>query len=131
MRAGGKSPLRMAACVYGLLWLPALAVASSLSLMGYVGTGFSPTITALVFLLCLPVSLLGLWSFRMSALGFAALFLCDLLTSAWPHVSFAGYFKSKMGLALFALTLLTLLIRAVSPFVSFNAFARQVRADYY
>lgn len=130
MKDGGKSRLRMAACVYALLWVPALGVASFLSLMGYVGTGFAPLTTALVFLLSLPVLLVGIWSFRISSITFVGLFFWDLFTSAWPHVSIAGYFESEMGIALFALTLLTLLIWAASPFSSIAAFVRQVRDDY-
>jgi len=130
MKDGGKSRLRRAACVYALLGVPALGVASFLSLMGYIGTGFAPLTTALVLLLSLPVLLMGIWSFRISSIAFVGLFLCDLFASAWPHVSIAGYFESKMGIALSALMLLTLLISAVSPFASIAAFIRQVRDDY-
>jgi hypothetical protein len=130
METSADSNVLKAACVYLLLWLPALLVASFLSFMGYVGMGFGLRIAALVFLATLPVALLGLWSFRASALAYFALFLCDLLTSAWPHVSIASYFQSKMGTALLASMLLTLLVWGMSPFASFIAFVRRVRDSY-
>ena len=130
MTASAHSDVRKAAFAYVLLWLPALAVASFLSLMGYIGMGFGLRIAALAFLAALPVSILGLWSFRASAIVSFTLFLCDLLTSAWPHVSIVSYFQSKMGYALFAFMLLTLILWRTSPFTSFSAFIRQVRDGY-
>jgi hypothetical protein len=130
MKAGKQFRSRMAAYVWVLLWLFGLAVASFLFLMGFVGTGFGPLIGVLIFLLSLPVSLIGIWSFRISAMTFVALFICDLLTSEWPHISIASYFGSKMGIALFALTLLNLFIWTASPFASIAAFVRQLRDDY-
>lgn len=98
--------------------------------MGYIGTGLGLHIASLVFLASVPVSLFGLWSFRASAVISFTLFLGDLLTSAWPHVSIVSYFQSKMGSALFAFMLLTLILWGTSPFTSFTAFIRQVRDDY-
>ena len=130
MIAGTRSVVRRATFLYALLWLPALAAASFLSLMGYIGVGFGLRISALALLAALPVSLLGLWSFRASAVVSLALFLSDLLTSSWPQVSVVSYFQSKMGCAICAVTLLTLILWGISPFASFTAFVRRVRDEY-
>jgi len=130
MKTSIHPSVRKAAFVYVLLWLPALVVASFLSLMGFVGMGFGLRLAGLVFFASLPVSLLGLWSFRACAVVSFALLLCDLLTSAWPHISIASYFESKMGTAFFAWVLLSVAVWGTSPFASFIAFIRQIRDNY-
>ena len=98
--------------------------------MGFVGTGFSPLLGALIFLLSLPVVLGGVWSFQTSAIALVTLFLLDLFTSSWPDISITSYVRSNMGATLLALTILNLLIWAVSPFTSISAFIRKVRDEY-
>jgi len=130
MKDGGQSRLVIAGTVSGLLWFAGLVVACFLCLMGFVGTGFAPLLSAVVLLVSLPVTLIGIWSFRVSAIASVVLFLCDMLTSAMPRLSIASYLGSGLGRVLFSLAVLNLLTWGVSPFASIVAMIRRVRDEY-
>jgi hypothetical protein len=130
MKSDRQSGSLIAGSICALLWLGALVIAGVLSLMGFVETGFAPLLDALTFLLSFPVTLLGVWSFRASAIGLAGLLFSDLFTSSWPHVSITSYFESKIAIILLTLAVLNLFIWCVSPFKSIVAFLKQVRDKY-
>jgi hypothetical protein len=120
---------RVAFVIYGLLWLPALLVAAFVSFIGYLGTGFSPLWSALTFVLALPALLVGLWSFRASAVAIIGLLAWDIVSTTWPHVSLTGFLGSTIDVMLLGSAVLGLLVAVLSPFNSIIAFVRHERNE--
>jgi hypothetical protein len=81
--------------------------------------------SAMSFLLALPAVLLGLKSFRASAISMVALLLWDIVATTWPHIDLRGLLQSLIDVLLLTSTVMAGLVAAFSPFVSVLGFVRQ------
>src|SRR4051812_20739089 len=91
MKLLNRFRVTFASAVYVLFWVPALLMAAFVSLLGYIGTGFSPWWSALTFLMALPFAIIGIWSFRSSAVALMGLLIYDVISTMWPHPSLKGF----------------------------------------
>jgi hypothetical protein len=81
--------------------------------------------SALSFLLALPAVLVGLKSFRASAITMVALLLWDVVATTWPHINVSGLLQSLIDVLLLTSTGMVVLVAVSSPFVSVLGFVRQ------
>ena len=81
---------------------------------------------ALSFLLALPAVLMGLKSFRASAISMVALLLWDILATTWPHIDLRGFLQSLIDVLLLTSTGMVVVVATFSPFVSVLGFVRQI-----
>ena len=88
----------------------------------------APMWSALSFLLALPAVLMGLKSFRTSAISMVALLFWDIVATTWPHVDLRGFLDSLIDVLMLTSTGMVVLVAAFSPFVSVLAFVRQTRS---
>ena len=117
-----------AIATYIVLWMPALLIAALISLVGLVTFRSAPMWSALSFLLALPAVLVGLRSFRVSALAMVALLMWDIVAATWPHINLSGLLHSLIDLQLLASTALVVLVAFLSPFPSLLSFFRDLRS---
>jgi hypothetical protein len=122
-----RSNVALAGGICLMLWLPALLVAAFVSYIGYIGTGFAPLWSGLSFLLALPAVLVGLKSFRTSAIVMLVLLAWDVVATTWPHVALTGFLDSTIDALLLTLTGLTGLVAVFSPFGSVLHLLRDFR----
>jgi hypothetical protein len=123
-----RGTLIEASALYLLLWIPALLLAGFISYIACLVIGHAPMWSALSYLLALPAVLVGLKSFRTSAIATVVLFVWDVVTTTWPHVTLAGFLGSTIDVLLLVATGLVVLITAFSPFASVLAFMRHLWA---
>jgi hypothetical protein len=107
------------------MWIPAVLVAALVTLAGVLTFLSAPMWSALSFLLALPAVLMGLKSFRTSAISMVALLLWDIVATTWPHIDLRGFLQSLIDVLLLTSTGLAVLVAAFSPFVSVLGFVRQ------
>ena len=112
--------------MYLLLWIPALLVAALVTVASIPVFASAPILSAVSFVLALPAVLVGVKSFRVSAIALTILLVWDVLTTSWPHISLAGFLGSQVDVLLLIATVLVVLVASSSPFVSVIAFVRQV-----
>jgi len=124
--APGRFPILSASLMYLLLWIPALLVAALVTLASIPVFASAPILSAVSFVLALPAVLVGVKSFRVSAIALTILLVWDVLTTSWPHISLADFFGSQVDVLLLIATVLVVLVASSSPFVSVIAFVRQV-----
>jgi hypothetical protein len=124
--APGRFPILSASLMYLLLWIPALLVAALVTLASIPVFASAPILSAVSFVLALPAVLVGVKSFRVSAIALTILLVWDVLTTSWPHISLAGFLGSQVDVLLLIATVLVVLVASSSPFVSVIAFVRQV-----
>lgn len=124
--APGRFPIFSASLIYLLLWIPALLVAVLVTLASIPVFASAPILSAVSFVLALPAVLVGVKSFRVSAIALTILLVWDVLTTSWPHISLAGFFGSQVDVLLLIATVLAVLVASSSPFVSVIAFVREV-----
>jgi hypothetical protein len=117
-----------AIAVYIGLWIPAVLVAALVSLAGLMAVFSAPMWSALSFLLALPCVLVGLKSFRTSAISMVALLLWHIVATTWPHFNLGGFLQSTIDVLLLASTGMAVLVSLASPFVSVLSFARETRS---
>jgi hypothetical protein len=124
-RSGPYTILRaIAVCL--LLWTPALLITLLITVASLPVFLHAPSLSAISFLLALPAVLMGLKSFRISAITMTILFLWDLVTVTWPHLSLSGIFDSVTDGLLLISAVPTILVAAASPFPSIIAFLRHL-----
>ena len=111
--------------IYTCLWIPAVLAAAIVTLAGLVTVLHAPMWSALSFLLALPAVLVGLKSFRISAISMVALLLWDIVATTWPHLNLGGFLQSLIDVLLLTSTGMVLLVAVSSPFVSVLGFVRQ------
>ena len=116
-----------AIAIYVLLWIPAILVSGIITLAGVMTFHSAPVWSALSFLLALPAVLAGLKSFRWSAFVLAALFVWDVVTTTWPHVTLSGIWNSPVDSLLLIASGLACLVAFLSPFTSIGDFVDYVR----
>ena len=85
----------------------------------------APMWSALSFLLALAAVLVGLTSFRASAVSMVVLLLWDIVATTWPHVDLSGFLRSLIDVLLLTSTGMVVLVAVFSPFVSVIGFVRQ------
>jgi len=124
--APGRFPILSACLIYLLLWIPALLVAALVTVASIPVFASAPILSAVSFVLALPAVLVGVKSFRVSAIALTILLVWDVLTTSWPHISLAGFLGSQVDVLLLIATVLVVLVASSSPFVSVIAFVRQV-----
>lgn len=122
-----RVPVVRAIAVYTVLWIPAVLVAALVSLIALLTIRAAPMWSALSFLLALPAVLVGLKSFRASAISMVALLTWDIVATTWPHVSLSGFFDSIIDVLLLAATGAAILVVFASPFNSILSFVRHLR----
>jgi hypothetical protein len=120
-----RSAVARAIAIYVGLWVAAVLAAALVSLAGLIAVFSAPMWSALSFLLALPCVLVGLKSFRTSAILMVALLLWDIVATTWPHFNLHGFLHSLIDLLLLAATGIVVLVAFASPFVSVLAFVRQ------
>jgi hypothetical protein len=125
MRESRYTVIRAVAIYIGL-WIPAVLVAALVTLAGLMTVFKAPMWGALSFLLALPAVLMGLKSFRASAISMVALLLWDILATTWPHIDLRGFLQSLIDVLLLTSTGLVVLVAAFSPFISLLGFVRQI-----
>ena len=116
-----------AVAIYTCLWVPAVLAAAIVTLAGLVTVLHAPMWSALSFRLALPAALVGLKSFRISAISMVALLLWDIVATTWPHINFSGLLESLIDVLLLTSTGMVLLVAVSSPFASVIGFVRQSR----
>jgi hypothetical protein len=114
-----------AIAIYTCLWIPAVLAAAIVTLAGLVTVLRAPMWSALPFLLALPAALVGLKSFRISAVSMVALLLLDIVATTWPHINLGGFLESPIDVLLLTSTGMVLLVAVSSSFVSVLGFVRQ------
>ena len=122
-----RSAIIRAIAIYTCLWVPAVGAAAMATLAGLVAVLHAPTWGAVPFLLALPVALVGLKSFRISAISMVALLLWDIVATTWPHINFSGFFESLIDVLLLTSTAMVVLVAVCSPFASVIGFVGQSR----
>jgi len=120
-----RSSIIRAVSIYIGLWIPAVLVAALVTLAGLMTVFRAPMWSALSFLLALPAVLMGLKSFRASAISMVALLLWDILATTWPHIDLRGFLQSLIDVLLLTSTVMVVLVAAFSPCVSVLGFVRQ------
>ena len=120
-----RSTIVRAVAIYVGLWIPAVLVAALVTLAGLMTVLKAPMWSAMSFLLALPAVLLGLKSFRASAISMVALLLWDIVATTWPHFDLRGLLQSLIDVLLLTSTVMAGLVAAFSPFVSVLGFVRQ------
>ena|ERR1017187_252194 len=123
-----RSALLRAIVTYVVLRMPALLIAALISLVGLVTFRSAPMWSALSFLLALPAVLVGLRSFRVSAMAIVALLIWDIVATTWPHINLSGLLHSLIDVQLLASTALVVLVAFLSPFASLLSFFRDLRS---
>jgi hypothetical protein len=116
-----------AIAIYVVLWVPAVLAATLVSLAGLLTIRSAPMWSALSFVLALPAALIGLKSFRGSAISMVVLLIWDIVTTTWPHVDLSGFFNSLIDVLLLASTGAVVLVVFASPFASLLDFVRHIR----
>jgi len=124
---GWRSNVALKGGICLVLWLPALLGAAFVSFIGYIGTGFAPFWSNLPFLLALPAVLVGLVSFRTSAIVTFVLLTWDAVATTWPHIALTGFLDSTIDVLLLTTTGLAGLVAVFSPFGSFLGLLRDFR----
>ena len=119
------SAIARAIAIYVGLWIPAVLVAALVTLAGLIAVFSAPMWSALSFLLAFPCVLVGLKSFRTSAISMVALLLWDIVATAWPDFNLGGFLHSLIDVLLLAATAIVVLVALASPFVSVLGFVRQ------
>jgi hypothetical protein len=119
-----RSTVVRAFAIYIGLWIPAVLVAALVTLAGLMTFLSAPMWSALSFL-ALPAVLMGLKSFRNSAISMVALLLWDIVATTWPHVDLRGFLQSLIDVLLLTSTGMVVLVAAFSPFVSVLGFVRE------
>jgi len=125
MIGASRSVVVGAIAIYVGLWIPAVLVAALITLAGLVTVSSAPMWSALSFLLALPAVLVGLKSFRASAITMVALLLWDVVATTWPHIHLGGILQSRIDVLLLISTGMVVLVAVSSPFVSMLGFVRQ------
>jgi hypothetical protein len=125
MIGASRSVVVRAIAIYVGLWIPAVLVAALVTLAGLVTVSSAPMWSALSFLLALPAVLVGLKSFRASAITMVALLLWDVVATTWPHINVSGLLQSLIDVLLLTSTGMVVLVAVSSPFVSVLGFVRQ------
>jgi hypothetical protein len=120
-----RSTVIRAIAIYLGLWVPAVLVAALVTLAGLVTVLSAPMWSALSFLLALPAVLVGLKSFRASAISMVVLLLWDIVATSWPHVDLRGFLQSLIDVLLLTSTGMVVLVAVFSPFFSVLGFVRQ------
>jgi hypothetical protein len=115
-----------AIATYILLWIPALLIALLITVGSVPVFVRVPIRGAISFLLALPAVLIGIKSFRISAITMTIAFLWDLVRVTWPHITLSGIFDSVTDGLLLVCAVLTILVAAASPFDSIIAFTRHL-----
>jgi hypothetical protein len=105
-----------------LFWVGALLLSAFISLIGYIGTGFAPIWSSLPFLLAFPAALVGLMSFRASAIIMFALLVWNIVATTWPHLSLSRLLDSQIDVFLLASCGMTIVVAVLSPIVSVSGF---------
>jgi hypothetical protein len=124
MRESRSTVVRSIAIYVGL-WIPAVLVSALVTLAGLMAFLSAPISSALSFLLALPAVLLGIKSFRTSAMLMATLLVWDIVTTTWPHINLNGFFQSLIDVLLLVSTGMVVLVATFSPFTSVLGFVRQ------
>ena len=124
-----RRPIPVATVLYFGLWVPAILLAGFISFIGYIGTGFGGLWLGLCFLLALPITLLGIWSFQISALAMIVAFVWDIVATTWPHISVSGFMGSQIDVMLLANTIGLIVIAVLSPFKSIVSFIRYMKEN--
>jgi hypothetical protein len=122
-----RSTILRASAIYIVLWTPALLIAALTSLVGLVTFRSAPMWSALSFLLALPAVLIGLRSFRVSAMTIVALLAWDIVTTTWPRVNLNGMLHSLIDVQLLAVMVLVVLVALLSHFGSLSSFLHDLR----
>jgi len=122
----GKNTILRAVAVYLFLWMPALLVALLIAVASALVFRAAPMWSAISFLLVLPAVLIGLKSFRVSAITMTILVFWDIVTTTWPHFNLGGLFDSLIDIMLLVSAGLAILVAAASPFDSIVDFARHL-----
>jgi len=122
---GSRSATVRAIAIYVGLWMPAVLVGAIVTLAGLLTVLSAPMWSALSFLLALPAVLVGLKSFRTSAILMVALLLWDVVATTWPHFDLGGFSQSLIDVLLLTSTGMAVLVAVSSPFVSVLGFVRQ------
>jgi len=120
-----RSAVARAIAIYVGLWIPAVLVAALVTLAGLIAVFSAPMWSAVSFLLALPCVLVGLKSFRTSAISMAALLLWDIVATTWPHFNLGGFLQSLIDVLLLVATAIVVLVALASPFVSILGFVCQ------
>ena len=123
-----RSAVIRAIVLYVGLWIPAVLVSALVTFVGLMAVFSAPMWSALSFLLALPCVLIGLKSFRASAISMVILLLWDILATTWPHFNLRGFLQSIIDVLLLASTGMAVLVTLTSPFVSVLGFVRQTWA---
>jgi hypothetical protein len=116
-----------ASAIYILLWIPTMIISGLVTLAGVMAFSSAPMWSALSFLLAFPVALVGLKSFRASAISVGVLLAWDVVATTWPHVSITGLFNSVIDVLLLCAAVLATLVAALSPFSSIADFVDYLR----
>lgn len=117
-----------AIAIYVGLWIPAVLIAALITLTALLVFVSAPMWSALSFLLALPAVLVGLRSFRASAISMVGLLLWDIMATTWPHINLGGFLDSLIDVLLLTSTAMVVLVALSSPFVSVLGFLRQIRS---
>jgi hypothetical protein len=122
--------MTLAIALYSALWIPAVLIAGFISFFGFLGTGFEQSWYMLTLLSALPFVLVGIWSFRISAVLIVLSLCSHILTATWPHVSVSTFYRgcSVVDILWSSVTAMVVLIAALSPFSSVIHFFRYERA---
>jgi hypothetical protein len=118
MVATDRSATIRAITVLVVLWLPSVLVAALVTLAAILTFLSAPMWSALSFLLALPAVLVGVKSFRASAVLMVILLAWDFVSANWPHITFWGFLDSVTDVLLLVATVLSVLAAAFFPFES-------------
>lgn len=122
-----RSSVVVASAIYITLWIPALLLATLISLAGILTVRSSPMWSALSFLLALPGVLAGLKSFKISAISMVVLLAWDVVATSWPQINLHGFTDSLIDMLLLVSMGIVVLVSFLSPFPSVMGFVRHLR----
>jgi hypothetical protein len=120
-----RSTVVRAVAIYVGLWIPAVLLAALVTLAGLLTFLSTPMWSALSFLLALPSVLMGVKSFRTSAISMVTLLLWDIVATTWPHIDLRGFLQSLIDVLMLTSTGLAVVVAAFSPFTLVLGFVRQ------